>query len=566
MATWTARGRLSCFILKSDFGPIVHRVATVLASHGSHGRLPFHRILAESELKKSEVIGVLSILLQHGLIRRDPDSREQPPSNAHRVQSSSASSSRQGGGKARAGGDGDDNEPTDAYSEHTRGRNDEAAAKEAYQVAKHGIKEGPAQPSDVRGAITMYQLDDYAILRRARFPRYLHEIETSYGRDALGRATYRTIARAAFDALTKLPDANEERLPAAVYQAFQQLAHRRFIRQIFEEEHLLAAKNRMDVDIASTSGAASRGKRAHENDDDDEDFGHSTKRILLGEGYGANANEIFWVLNTDRFHVRLRNRAIERFTEHRYGRDFADVVACVLGHAESAQSLHDHTPMPSIDYRDLQQTVARQGINHEKLKRIINILRHGDDDRATPFLLSVPDMSTISINLAVAISVMTVYELEHIVLERLGEVPAKLFRILLAKGHMELKPLTETALEHQKVMKEKMNELLTSNFVVLQEVPRGGSERAPSRTYFLWRVDLERCRVMITRDLLRMMGNLRSRQLFEMSRSGGSSTAFESTDSGERRLDDMLLLFEKYDPVVFSAPPPPPKDKKVRRK
>ena len=64
--------------------------------------------------------------------------------------------------------------------------------------------------------------------------------------------------------------------------------------------------------------------------------------------------------------------------------------------------------------------------------------------------------------------------------------------------------------------RELLYKLLKAEYVQIQEVART-SDHAPSRTFYLWRVDLLRVVEQVGRDLYRATSNLRARLLYELS-------------------------------------------------
>lgn len=64
--------------------------------------------------------------------------------------------------------------------------------------------------------------------------------------------------------------------------------------------------------------------------------------------------------------------------------------------------------------------------------------------------------------------------------------------------------------------RELLYKLLKAEYVQIQEVART-SDHAPSRTFYLWRVDLLRVVEQVGRELYRATSNLRARLIHELS-------------------------------------------------
>lgn len=75
--------------------------------------------------------------------------------------------------------------------------------------------------------------------------------------------------------------------------------------------------------------------------------------------------------------------------------------------------------------------------------------------------------------------------------ERFGGPACRIFRLLLLKRNLEQKQIAEMAMIPVKDTRELLYKLLKAEYVQIQEVART-SDHAPSRTFYLWRVDLLR--------------------------------------------------------------------------
>jgi DNA-directed RNA polymerase III subunit RPC3 len=100
--------------------------------------------------------------------------------------------------------------------------------------------------------------------------------------------------------------------------------------------------------------------------------------------------------------------------------------------------------------------------------------------------------------------------LEAYIAIRFGQTSARIFRILVAKKFLEEKTISKIAMISGKEARERLYVLLNAGLVLLQEVPRT-VDHAPSRTIFLWTVDMERLRFQFTERLKKGFVNLLSR-------------------------------------------------------
>jgi DNA-directed RNA polymerase III subunit RPC3 len=139
--------------------------------------------------------------------------------------------------------------------------------------------------------------------------------------------------------------------------------------------------------------------------------------------------------------------------------------------------------------------------------------------------------------------------------------------LLLLKRQLEQKQIAEEAMIPVKDTRELLYKLFKVEFVQLQEVART-ADHSPSRTFYLWRVDLLRVIDKISGELYRTISKVRARLLHELQReaevlaqhavvqaSGGTLTAEEHSrlrrvkhvagalEVSLMRLDNLSLLF-----------------------
>lgn len=99
---------------------------------------------------------------------------------------------------------------------------------------------------------------------------------------------------------------------------------------------------------------------------------------------------------------------------------------------------------------------------------------------------------------------------ESYIANRYGQASARIFKILIAKKFLEEKTISKLAMISAKEARERLFVLLKAGLVIMQEVPRT-VDHAPSRTIFLWTVDMERLRFQVTERLKKAYVNLLSR-------------------------------------------------------
>mmetsp|Transcript_12405 Transcript_12405/g.49771 ORF Transcript_12405/g.49771 Transcript_12405/m.49771 type:complete len:451 (+) Transcript_12405:199-1551(+) len=122
-----------------------------------------------------------------------------------------------------------------------------------------------------------------------------------------------------------------------------------------------------------------------------------------------------------------------------------------------------------------------------------------------------------SVDFSRILDMIRVKELEAVVRERFGGPACRIFRLLLLKHNLEQKQIAEMAMISIKDTRELLYKLLKAHYVQIQEVART-VDHAPSRTFYLWHVNLSHVSEHIERELYRALSNLRARMMYEMLR------------------------------------------------
>ncbi|KAG2175484.1 hypothetical protein INT43_001131 [Umbelopsis isabellina] len=162
--------------------------------------------------------------------------------------------------------------------------------------------------------------------------------------------------------------------------------------------------------------------------------------------------------------------------------------------------------------------------------------------------------------------------LYKILKSKFGQKPCRIARILIDKGKLEEKQVQKLAMLPAKDTREQLALLCTHGICDIQEVPKS-ADRAPSRTIFLWFVNLDKCYKEILMDLYRSIANVRQRSrhelairqrlLAKMERKDVSANqnllseadkkaveklnkVMEKLAVSEARLDEMVMIFRDF--------------------
>jgi DNA-directed RNA polymerase III subunit RPC3 len=138
--------------------------------------------------------------------------------------------------------------------------------------------------------------------------------------------------------------------------------------------------------------------------------------------------------------------------------------------------------------------------------------------------------------LANVINVIKRHYCESIIEQKYGQVGCRIFRLLLDKKQLEVKQITEIAMIPAHEARTLLFKMLQAGLVILQEVPRF-ADHAPSKTFFLWHIDLAEVYRILVEGMYKTLRNLRTR-LFKEQRDTLKFTGMEMLMNGDAVLSE----------------------------
>jgi len=107
--------------------------------------------------------------------------------------------------------------------------------------------------------------------------------------------------------------------------------------------------------------------------------------------------------------------------------------------------------------------------------------------------------------------------LEGVVREKWGDEGVRIVRILIDKGKLAEDHISKIAMLHKKEVQPLLMTLSSASIIMQQEVPRG-TERTPSRTFYLWYIDLPKTYSVLLASFYKTLGNILVRRREEESK------------------------------------------------
>lgn len=127
---------------------------------------------------------------------------------------------------------------------------------------------------------------------------------------------------------------------------------------------------------------------------------------------------------------------------------------------------------------------------------------------------------------------------EEFVFERYGEKSTRIFRLLLDKGQLDQKLVSELALIPMKHVRAMLYRMMQDGVVKLQEIAKR-ADRTPQNTYFMWSVDLPSTYFAIVEFVHRSLYNLTLRKQRGTNNNEDVVKRCEIAGGGFTRLADM---------------------------
>ncbi|XP_075032475.1 DNA-directed RNA polymerase III subunit RPC3 isoform X2 [Calonectris borealis] len=358
-----------------------------------------------------------------------------------------------------------------------------------YQLQKRGFVE--------------YEAQCKRVLRILRYPRYIYTAKTLYNdtgelivEELLlnGKMTMSAVVRKVADRLTETMEDGKTMDYADVSNTFVRLADTHFVQRcplVPETPESPDAPpppaptlviNEKDMYVVPRLNLVGKGKRRRSCDEEENGEHKAKKQKQDGESSEPPPDDgIYWQVNIDRFHQHFRDQGIVSAVANRMDQIFRSLPA---GYNIVKQVLDQYLTLLADDPLEF-------------------VGKSGD---------SGGGMYTV--NLHKALASLATATLESIVEERFGSRCARIFRLLLRKKHLEQKQVEDFAMIPAKEAKDMLYKMLSENFVSLQEIPKT-PDHAPSRTFYLYTVNVLSSARMLLHRCYKSVANLMERRQYE---------------------------------------------------
>ncbi|NWT77470.1 RPC3 polymerase, partial [Lanius ludovicianus] len=402
-------------------------------------------------------------------------------------------------------------------------------------LIQHNLVRYEVQP---RGSVE-YEAQSERILRILRYPRYIYTAKTLYGdpgellvEELLlhGHLSMSCAVARVADRLTETMEDGKTMDYSEVSSTFVRLADTHFIQRcLMVPESLQSAKAppppapalaiaEKDMYVVPRLSLVGKGKRRHSCDEEVEGE-HKAKRQKQEGGASETPPDdgIYWQVNLERFHQHFRDQALVSAVANRMDQTSSEVVRTMLRMSEVTTASGASHTQPLSSNEIFRSLPAGYNIGKQVLDQYLALLaddplefvgKSGDSGGGT-YIVSILWASRAPP------SPFQHPSLILLLLHRFGSRCARIFRLLLRKKHLEQKQVEDFAMIPAKEAKDMLYRMLSENLVSLQEIPKT-PDHAPSRTFYLYTVNVMAAARMLLHRCYKSAANLMERRQHEM--------------------------------------------------
>ncbi|XP_057898770.1 DNA-directed RNA polymerase III subunit RPC3-like [Melospiza melodia melodia] len=396
-------------------------------------------------------------------------------------------------------------------------------------LLQHQLARFEAQP---RGWVE-YEARRERVLRLLRYPRYIYTAKALYGdpgellvEELLlhGHLPMSAAVARVADRLTETMEDGKTMDYTEVSNTFVRLADTHFIQRCPTAPEVppngkvppAPALSIADKDMYTVPRLSLVGKGKRRRSCDEEEEGEHKAKRQKQEGGSSEAppdDGIYWQVNLERFHQHFRDQALVSAVASRMDQTSSEVVRTMLRMSEVTTASGASHTQPLSSNEIFRSLPAGYNIGKQVLDQYLALLA----DDPLEFVGKSGDSGggTYTVNLHKALVSLATATLESIVEERFGSRCARIFRLLLRKKHLEQKQVEDFAMIPAKEAKDMLYRLLSENLVALQEIPKT-PDHAPSRTFYLYTVNVMAAARMLLHRCYKSVANLMERRQHEM--------------------------------------------------
>jgi len=240
--------------------------------------------------------------------------------------------------------------------------------------------------------------------------------------------------------------------------------------------------------------------------------------------------DVYFRVNYDRFNVLIRNKIISSAAGERFNDGAAQVMQALLKATEGKQKnvkdvRSDPTNLADILRHVQDEDALPAGLilssKKPKLSEVVQQYLHmlSFHDNTTQSGMTARFLTIIGKKVQVEFDTVGARlrqrVLEAVTRERHGDEGVRVLRLLLNSGKMDEKQISKIAMMAPKDVRPLLSAMSAESLISLQEVPRT-TDRNPTRTFYLWYVDLPKANTVLLGNLYKTLYNIYLRRRAEV--------------------------------------------------
>lgn len=238
------------------------------------------------------------------------------------------------------------------------------------------------------------------------------------------------------------------------------------------------------------------------------------ENLIQGKEGDPGDSKIYWKVNFDQFLQDFRDQVIISAIRTRFDENAGELMRqlMILMYSRTTSWVDTSNPIP---YTEIKDVVRR--LNYPKLIQYLDQYLNLIDEDTSHFIRRVGDSGggQYSINVKEAFHQLAWTTLDNIVMERFGSKAARIFRLVRSRKFIEQEQIQQLAMIPAKEAKHLTYTLLQENYLQIQELKKAGVSAAPTKTFFLFHIDLAQVVRMEIEHCYHALYNIMQRRDYE---------------------------------------------------
>ncbi|KAL0947320.1 hypothetical protein HGRIS_013439 [Hohenbuehelia grisea] len=244
---------------------------------------------------------------------------------------------------------------------------------------------------------------------------------------------------------------------------------------------------------------------------------------------------VYFRINYAKFNVHMRNVLIERAARERYNEAAATVIRAALKATSAKQMKLDDARSDPVSIGNIaMQLPEDHGLAAglimssskklsavEYLKDYLGMLSAADNPTPAGRAASFVSFTSQKVQVECEIVCRRLRQrvLEAITREKHGDDAVRIIRLLLETGKMDEKQISKIVMMAPKDVRPLLSALAADTLISTQEVAKS-ADHNPTRTFYLWHVDLHKAYSVILGNLYKTLYNIGARRQAEQEEPG----------------------------------------------